>query len=55
MRRKLPKAKTVDEMNFGRNLSLQAGIENGKVYGHNAYRTEALKRLRMKKKEEKDD
>ena len=46
MRRKLPKAKTADEMNFGRNISIQAGIENGRVYGHNAYRIEAFKRLR---------
>ncbi len=32
---KKPKRKGVDKLNFGRNMSFTAGVENGRVYGYN--------------------
>ena len=38
---KRPKKKGTDRLNFGRNLSFSAGVENGRVYGWNEALVEA--------------
>ena len=45
--KKLPKKWGADKLNFGRGLSCEEGIENGKVYGYNQVIDEIRKAIQQ--------